>query len=427
MPPFGLGAGNLDIDESATLMADELARHCRVGRLTHARHARRRDGGRGARAGGRARAERRMSAIAKPARMAGRRACSRCGSAGSRCSPPRAVPPAHGEARGGGTARHAGRDVLRRAAAGPADRLRVVDDRHDRRRRSRCTTTSWPTCRSAASCIARRRAREVQLSRALRVSEFKIADRRRPRADRRAGTVLGDTLLVLARAGARKAQPDTQRVELDGPGAAAHARSARRRARRAPEGRHAAYTLPVFDPDRDGAEGRARVASQAESVFVVQDSSVFDAARARWHGARPTRCAPGAWRPSRRAARPASRGWVDEQGRIVAGDAAARLRRSSGGRTRWRSRTGRPTRGSAAAPVTADRDIYETTAIAASKRCASDLDAAARAADAASTSTASTSKGYRQRLRGDTLTITREAPAALDGRVRAARTARTAR
>ena len=27
IPPLGLGAGNLDIDESAELMADELARH----------------------------------------------------------------------------------------------------------------------------------------------------------------------------------------------------------------------------------------------------------------------------------------------------------------------------------------------------------------------------------------------------------------
>jgi len=30
IPPFGLGAGNLDIDESAHLMADELARHCGI-------------------------------------------------------------------------------------------------------------------------------------------------------------------------------------------------------------------------------------------------------------------------------------------------------------------------------------------------------------------------------------------------------------
>ncbi|MEO6528692.1 MAG: macro domain-containing protein [Gemmatimonadaceae bacterium] len=30
VPPLGLGAGNLDIDESASLMADELARHCAI-------------------------------------------------------------------------------------------------------------------------------------------------------------------------------------------------------------------------------------------------------------------------------------------------------------------------------------------------------------------------------------------------------------
>ena len=33
IPPFGLGAGNLDIDESAHLMADELARHCGTARF----------------------------------------------------------------------------------------------------------------------------------------------------------------------------------------------------------------------------------------------------------------------------------------------------------------------------------------------------------------------------------------------------------
>jgi O-acetyl-ADP-ribose deacetylase (regulator of RNase III) len=31
IPPFGLGAGNLDIDESAQLMADVLARHLDTG------------------------------------------------------------------------------------------------------------------------------------------------------------------------------------------------------------------------------------------------------------------------------------------------------------------------------------------------------------------------------------------------------------
>lgn len=31
IPPFGLGAGNLDLETSAELMADELSRHCRAG------------------------------------------------------------------------------------------------------------------------------------------------------------------------------------------------------------------------------------------------------------------------------------------------------------------------------------------------------------------------------------------------------------
>lgn len=31
LPPLGLGAGNLDLDTSADLMADELSRHCRPG------------------------------------------------------------------------------------------------------------------------------------------------------------------------------------------------------------------------------------------------------------------------------------------------------------------------------------------------------------------------------------------------------------
>ncbi len=31
IPPFGLGAGNLDLETSAELMADELTRHCRAG------------------------------------------------------------------------------------------------------------------------------------------------------------------------------------------------------------------------------------------------------------------------------------------------------------------------------------------------------------------------------------------------------------
>ena len=59
IPPLGLGAGNLDIDESAELMADELARHLATAAFPEASDAHRRDAGRSARAGGRDRAARR--------------------------------------------------------------------------------------------------------------------------------------------------------------------------------------------------------------------------------------------------------------------------------------------------------------------------------------------------------------------------------
>jgi len=62
--------------------------------------------------------------------------------------------------------------------------------------------------------------------------------------------------------------------------------------------------------------------------------------------------------------------------------------------------------------VSADRDIYETTAISASKKLhenLSELKVRLTGVDLDGFDV----KGYRQRLRGDTLTITREAPSAL--------------
>jgi transglutaminase-like putative cysteine protease len=62
--------------------------------------------------------------------------------------------------------------------------------------------------------------------------------------------------------------------------------------------------------------------------------------------------------------------------------------------------------------VSADRDIYETTAIAASKRLADDV-GTLRIRLTGADLTGLDVKGYRQKLRGDTLTITRENAAAL--------------
>jgi hypothetical protein len=76
-------------------------------------------------------------------------------------------------------------------------------------------------------------------------------------------------------------------------------------------GKH--FTLPVFDPVT-ATPRVVTVSIRAESSFVVQDTAVFDAARARWRGAHPdtlkgwqiTSDGPGGFA-----------GWVDDQGRIL--------------------------------------------------------------------------------------------------------------
>src|SRR5204863_430690 len=75
-------------------------------------------------------------------------------------------------------------------------------------------------------------------------------------------------------------------------------------------------SLPVFDPIAL-APRQVHVTIDAESLFVVPDSSVFDAQQSRWTGARPDTVR--AWRLATDSATGASgfRGWVDAQGRLV--------------------------------------------------------------------------------------------------------------
>ena len=131
----------------------------------------------------------------------------------------------------------------------------------------------------------------------------------------------------------------------------------------------ARITLPVFDPIALAPKQTCTCTIEAESVFVVPDSSVFDAQSARWIGARPDTVR--AWRIATDSAAGASgfRGWVDEQGRLVLATQLLGMtlerRPYEVAFENWKADAGK--RGSA---VTADRDIYETTAIAASKRLA---------------------------------------------------------
>jgi hypothetical protein len=146
----------------------------------------------------------------------------------------------------------------------------------------------------------------------------------------------------------------------------------------------------------------------AESVFVMPDSAAFDSTAQRWTAARMDTIE--AWKleiPGNAIA-----GWVDERGRIVEvtqpGTMTIRRTAYEIAFENWRlSETER------AASVTADRDILESTAIAASapidRRGLDRLRVRLANVELAGYDLA----GGRQALSGDTLRIVREAPSAL--------------
>ena len=249
---------------------------------------------------------------------------------------------------------------------------------------------------------------EVELTRALRVSSFKMQVDAGLTPIDATGQVHGDSVLVVA-VRSSATQVDTHYVRLDGPILLPTLVPLAVALGERPK-KGAQVTLPVFDPialaPRD-----VQVSIDAESLFVVQDSSVFDARTSRWAGARPDTVR--AWRLATDTAKSASgfRGWVDAQGRLVVATQLLGMtlerRPYEVAFENWKADASK--RGSA---VTADRDIYETTAIAANKRLRANLDTLRVRLTGADLSGFDI-KGYRQRLRGDTLTIAREGPSAL--------------
>jgi hypothetical protein len=244
---------------------------------------------------------------------------------------------------------------------------------------------------------------EVELTRALRVSQFKMQVDAGLAPIDASGQVLGDTLLIVAVRSATT-QVDTHRVKLDGPILLPTLVPLAVALGERPE-RGAHITLPVFDPIAL-APRQMHLTIDAESVFVLQDSSVFDAQRSRWAGARADTVR--AWRIATDSATGASgfRGWVDAQGRLVLATQLLGMtlerRPYEVAFENWKADAAR--RGS---EVTSDRDIYESTAIAANKGLRENM-ATLRVRLTGADLAGFDVKGYRQRLRGDTLTITRE-------------------
>lgn len=163
------------------------------------------------------------------------------------------------------------------------------------------------------------------------------------------------------------------------------------------------FSLASFDPVAL-APKPLTVRVEAESSFAVPDSARFDETRKRWTVARHD--SVRAWRISTDG--PAAvRAWVDEQGRIVEMTHALGF---SLHRTAYELafENWRLDGGTRRATVSRDRDVLETTAIAASVPLERRRPAHVRVRLRGSNLRGFALDGGRQGLQGDTLTITRE-------------------
>jgi Transglutaminase-like superfamily len=257
----------------------------------------------------------------------------------------------------------------------------------------------------------------VILSRSLRLRSFDLNLDAEGAPVSVSGRVDGDSSLILAiRSGTER--PDTQRVALTGPILLPTlVPLALALGEKPTVGKD--YVLPVFDPASMAARD-VTFAVRAESLFVVNDSSVFDSTTGRWRGARPDTIK--AWQvmtvagSEGRAGAPGATGfsgWIDEQGRILStttlGFGLERMPYEVAFNN-WRLDSAR------AGPVDSTRDILETTAIGAGKAIASSRRGGAAALRVRLRNVDLRGfdlDGGRQRLTRDTLVVTREPRAAM--------------
>ena len=219
---------------------------------------------------------------------------------------------------------------------------------------------------------------------------------------------------MLFRSG-ENAKPDTQRLRLNGPillptlVPLAVALEDKPRVGKS-------YVLPVFDA-ASLAPKDVRLEIEAESLFVVNDSSVFDSTSGIWKGVLPDTIR--AWQIVSQSGGGFG-GWVDEQGRLVASNQLGfRLQRRpyEVAFENWRRESDTTKSGSVAkkSAVPRDRDVLETTAIAANKRLKSTL-TELRVRVGGVALNGFDLQGGRQRLLGDTLVVNREGVEALAAR-----------
>ena len=241
----------------------------------------------------------------------------------------------------------------------------------------------------------------VRLSRALALRDFAVEIESEAGPIRARGRAEGDSVLLFAiSSGAEPA--DTQRVATKGPvllptlvPLVVALGSTPKIGRR--------YTIPVFDPTAMGPRDLTIVV-RAESLFVVSDSAALDGATKRWRGARSD--SVRAWEIASEA-NGGFTGWVDADGRLVELTQPGNfvMRRMSYGVAYENWRLDGRARGRA---VTADEDIMESTAIAASAPLGEKATSRLRLRLGGVDLGGFDLDGTRQTLSGDTLTVVRE-------------------
>jgi len=158
---------------------------------------------------------------------------------------------------------------------------------------------------------------EVRLSRTFRLLSIDVTLRSSGRTVHLAGRVDGDTLITIRRERS-PGRIDTVRAKLPGPVLWPSTVPVALALSDAPKlGKR--YVFPVFDLTMQTARD-AHFTVRAESLFVVNDSAVFDSTTKRWHGVQPDTVR--AWRVSGDDAGTDFTGWIDEHGQPVALDQA---------------------------------------------------------------------------------------------------------
>lgn len=261
----------------------------------------------------------------------------------------------------------------------------------------------------------------VILSRTLRVQRFDVEVDTDRRPLRVTGEVDGDSVIRVAVVRAGAARPDSHVVRTEGaillPTLVPLAVVLGERPKIGNR-----VILPVFDPAAVATRD-VRVDVRAESLFVVNDSSVFDSTSGRWRPALPATVR--GWQLVSQSGTGIS-GWVDEQGRLLAfSQLGFQLHRRpyEVAFENWRmdSDTGRAVAN--VAPIARNRNIVAASVIAAGVRAGSplsELRVRVSGVDLGALNLA----GGRQRLTGDTLVVRREDVSALAPRYMAIRDAR---